>query len=284
MDPTSTEIAVTGGLAFATGAARRLLGPLADAIGRDLAARYEYRAANAERIVELVLEKLGEERLAQRGSVHPRLMQAVLDDGSWCDDALMQEYLAGILAAGRTAENPDDRGVMWAKLVMRLSAFQIRTHYVLYECARRVLVGSGLVPGDGTRLKSEFLWSPGDEVPTALEVEGRHGKEVFSHAMLGIEREGLIGSFATGTVEDLGDALPQWSVGLPKTGSGLVYSLSASGVELYMWALGLGGDLDRFTHPSLGADVPADIDISLPTSIRLLRDISGMRDGSETSS
>ena len=98
----------------------KMLGPSADEIGEALRRWTSYRVRNVKRIAAVA------DRRAQgrEGVVPPRLAHTVLEEGSYCDDELMAEYLGGVLAGGRTPSGRDDRAVTWSKLITSMSTLQ----------------------------------------------------------------------------------------------------------------------------------------------------------------
>jgi hypothetical protein len=70
----------------------RVFGPSADAPGQALGRGTEFRLRNIGRIVEKADQKLGD-RADGPGSVPLRVIGTILDEGSYCDDELIVEYL-----------------------------------------------------------------------------------------------------------------------------------------------------------------------------------------------
>jgi len=126
------------GAKTANGLLTRALGPTADAIGQDLAARYsEYRQRNTGRIIGRAEKKARES--GRSGSVHPRVAHRVIEEGSFGDDAVIADYLGGLLAGGRTPNGRDDRAIVWSNLVTALSAAVYASRSVTYCDARPFL-------------------------------------------------------------------------------------------------------------------------------------------------
>jgi hypothetical protein len=234
-------------------AGRKLLGPLFDEMAEDLRQRYaDRRARNVLRIISSAAAKSGR-ALDDPGTVPPRLLGLLLDEGSWCEDEVMAEYWAGILAAARTRDGRDDRGATWAKLVSRLSSFQVRTHYLLYcEMRRAVLEAPPFDIGSST-LCDEFtaIYVPTSAFIKALD-PGEGVEAVLSHTVLGLQREGLISDriLAYGPKSDIeGLAL----ITVPE--GGLVAAASWAGIELFFWAHARSNLVERdFGRPDLPLD------------------------------
>src|SRR6266404_2227164 len=109
----------------------KLLGPTAEYIGVGLKNWTEKRVNNLARIFENAQKRLGG-NLNDPGSVPPRVLKEILAEGSFCDDELSAEYFGGVLASSRSEIPRDDRGAAFARLVSRLTSYQIRTHFLLY--------------------------------------------------------------------------------------------------------------------------------------------------------
>ena len=76
----------------------KLLGPTAEYLGDGLRDYTKRRAENISRIFQKASEKLGN-RIETPGEVPPRVLKAVLNEGSFCDDELAAEYFGGVLAS-----------------------------------------------------------------------------------------------------------------------------------------------------------------------------------------
>lgn len=114
--------------------ALKILGPTADYLGDGLQSWTERRVQNVRRIFEIAGRRLGDENLSRDGTVSPRILKAVLDEGSYWDDELGAEYFGGILASSRNEIGRDDRGATLAALVGRLRPINC----VVTTCSIRV--------------------------------------------------------------------------------------------------------------------------------------------------
>lgn len=120
------EVARAGG-----GVLSRLLGPTADEMGVQL--HQWYTRKNVERVAKRAEAKTDTE---VNGSIPPRVAAEVFEKAQWADDEFVAEYLSGVLATARTPAGKDDGAVSWTALVGRLSADQLRLHYILYRAIR----------------------------------------------------------------------------------------------------------------------------------------------------
>src|SRR5688572_17872133 len=97
----------TGLIGVASWAIYKLVGPAAEEVA-DAARRWTAnRTRNIGRVLEIAAEEAGDE-LDRPAQVHPRVAHRLLDEGSYCEDEVMQRYLAGMLRASRTETGEDD--------------------------------------------------------------------------------------------------------------------------------------------------------------------------------
>jgi hypothetical protein len=220
----------------AGGLLTRALGPTADVIGQALAQYADLRIRNVGRIVGRSEKKARES--GRSGSVHPRIAHRVLEEGSFCDDSVMADYLGGVLAGSRTPSGRDDRAVVWSNLVTGLSAAQIRLHYLLYrEWAVRLHDRIDLNPGISEGREQAVMYADLEPVMLALcvEDEDRDISAVFAHAVTGLVRQGLLEQNY-----GYGRSGPDNSPDAPYENV-LTVRPSVAGMELYGWAQGLPG-------------------------------------------
>ncbi len=84
-------ITVAGG----GGVLRKVVGPAVDEIAEGLRRWTSFRVGNVKRIAEAADRKMTDDD--DGGEVHPRIAHRLLEEGSFCDDDLMVEYLGGVL-------------------------------------------------------------------------------------------------------------------------------------------------------------------------------------------
>lgn len=215
-------LAVTGNLL------QRVLGPSADEIGIALARFTAFRVGNVTKIVEGA-ERKGRNR---RGSVPPRVVHRVLEDGSYSDDSVIVEYLSGVLAASRAEGGRDDRGVSWSTLIAGMSSIQIRAHYLFYrEWASRLHGRTDVnlaMEGDrGDAQMSGDLYELVACLSHDNAIPDGPRWPYLSHAIAGLERLGLLsGDYRLGPDVDH-EFDRAFSVGI-----------TIQGIELYYWAMG----------------------------------------------
>lgn len=214
----------------------RVLGPTADAVGEALGRYTTYRLRNVGRIVERADEKSDS---GKQGSANPRVAHILLEDGSYCDDEIMVDYLGGLLAASRTPTGRDDRAASWSNLVTSLSSLQIRAHYLLYrEWAEGLHDVKDINLGvDEGRRQAEMHLELIEFVNVLVMGEEIDQSSALNHAISGLVRVGLIADHYSYGQSGKPPA-PQ-----SKFEFALSVQPSAIGVELYGWAQGVSGGL-----------------------------------------
>lgn len=214
------------------GTVGRLLGPTIDLYAEELKQLNERilsrRRENVDRVLEKAAGKLGD-RINDPGSVHPKVFKEVFDDGSYAEDELVADYYGGVLASSRSGISRDDRGAAFAKLVSRLSVYQLRTHFLCYR-SLKAGIGRGIMDSINVPLNTEFRRStsvciPLDDYLVGMDFSPGENIDVVDHALSGLEFEGLI------------DPLNYIKTGLEES---LVIAPTNRGVELFLWAHGSG--------------------------------------------
>ena len=243
----------------------KIVGPTADYLGGGLKNLVELQVKNVEAIFSNAATKLGEDGLDQPGSVPPKVLKEILEQGAFCDETLGTEYFGGILASSKSGVKRDDRGATLASLVGRLSTYQLRCHYLMYAHAQRRLAGSELPLGIGNERKehAQFFmpyetWIRGMDFS---DDESPRFREIAVHCGLGLVRENLIEeSFASAEVPENLEASFGRDFGDRK---GIVFELSVLGIELFMAAHGMHQDsLPNFVSTDGSCEVAAPIDLS----------------------
>lgn len=182
--------------------------------------------------------------------MHPRVAHRLLEEGSYCDDELMAEYLGGMLAGSRTPSGRDDRAVAWSELITSLSAVQIKAHYLLYTSWALLLKGRvDINLAVSTGRNQATLDVELAEFATAITQGSELEVDVAqSHAIPGLARVGLLDN--------------EYGYG-PREGAarGSSFSLvlrvqpSVAGIELFGWAM---GDAALTPHRFISIEVAED--------------------------
>lgn len=230
----------------------KLLGPTADYLGEGLLNFTKKRVETIGKIFQRAESRLGD-KINHTGSVPPKVLKAVLDDGSYSSDDLTIEYLGGILASSRTEMGRDDRGARMAKIVDSLSTYQLRTHYLIYSTIKHIFSGSGLSLNMEDRPKMQ-IFIPLSAYYSAMDFSEKESSQIsslLSHIFFGLHADNLIeGHFQYGDAESMKKVFPNAGE------SGILCQPSALGVELFLWAFGYSDRVQDFLfdsnfHPQL---------------------------------
>jgi hypothetical protein len=238
MDP-GTGLTILGSAIGGAKVVEKVLGPTADYVGVGLRNWTEKRVQNAGRIFEKAAIKLGE-KINEPGSVPPRVLKEILDEGSYCDDELTAEYFGGVLASSRTGTSRDDRAASYLKLTSELSAYQIRFHYVSYFAWRQLFAGSGLRPTFGEDLDKMWLFLPGSFLSVAMDFTADEpASDILMHCTSGLERHDLMNQAHWGSPEHVNPLNKQrgWC---EVSEYGLCIQPTQFGIDYWLWAVGLG--------------------------------------------
>ncbi|CRX39196.1 hypothetical protein [Estrella lausannensis] len=212
----------------------KVLGPTADYIGDGIKAFTEKRVQNLNRIFKRTSEKI-DKRGILTGSVPPRILKNILDEGSYVDNELAAEYFSGALAASKSDRSRDDRALTILKLLSSMSNYEIRLHYILYSAFREAFLSSGkfnvtdinksincelFVPI--SQFIDSFALEPGEDINTILE-----------HALPGLGTRDLINqAYAYGGKEFLAKRFKTAGDG------GIIAAPSLLGAQLFLAAHG----------------------------------------------
>ena len=213
----------------------KILGPTSDYIGGELKEFTERRVNNINAMFHNAARKLGS-KLDEPGQVPPKVLKTIINDASYSDDAVFVEYFGGVLASARTPTGRDDRGARLAKIVDGLSAYQIRTHYLVYSTvAKRFRVEDNTILTLKGRRKME-LFIPYNDYASAMQfTPAESNNQLLDHVMHGLANEGLIElDWQYGPKKALEAA------GKKSLGDGIVCIPSAFGAEVFLWAFGYG--------------------------------------------
>lgn len=133
---------------------QKLLGPTASYLGEEIKTLVEKSHHNLGRIFKKAIQKLGN-RIEMPGTVSPRVLKHVYEEGRFCEDDIAAEYFAGILAGSRSERPSDDRALVYIDTLKALSFFDIRLHYLSYITIRRAYIGiNGTAGCLGTEINS----------------------------------------------------------------------------------------------------------------------------------
>lgn len=210
-----------------------VLGPSLRSVGKVLGDWSDYRLRNLFSIGDKARRQLG--NAPEAGQVHPRVAHRVIEEGSWVDDDVMQEYLAGMLRASRTPTGGDDRAAYYVNLLASLTANQVRLHHAIYDALAAHKRPGDLDIANTGRVHEISVRAPLSSASVLLSnPHGAEDVDLVDGAVLGLYGEGLVGDgLAVGTPENLAGA------GTAVTEPTCLVLPSAVGALLYLWGRGL---------------------------------------------
>ncbi len=215
---------------------QKLLGPTADYLGAGIRDFTKKRVENIGRIFQKADERLGEKRETP-GSIPPKVLKIIINDGSYNDDSIAVEYFGGVLASSRTEIGRDDRGARMAKLVDDLSTYQLRTHYLIYSNIKQIFSTKNYQFNVNDRPNMQTFFP----FPSYVQTMGFSNEEkkkfdpLLRHTFFGLANDGLIeNDFYYPSKESI---LSRFN---GATDAGFICSPSALGAELFLWAFGEG--------------------------------------------
>lgn len=248
IDPSLTTALMAVGGTVGVPLTLKLLGKTADYLGDELQQLTQKRLQNIQNIFGSAERKLGD-RINEEGDVPPKVLRGVLDEGSFNDDFLVQEYFGGVLASSRSGVSRDDRGATFIAQLNRMSTYHIRAHYVFYSIIRSLYLGEGHALQVEAGRNQAMTFVPWGVFHIAMGFENEELDLLDSlcgYTMRGLQDESLItpDGWAIGTQDDI---LKLWN---DVPGDGLIFIPSASGVELYLWANGKSNvTVNNFLNP-----------------------------------
>lgn len=214
----------------------KILGPTADYMGGELQGLVEKCNINLDNIFVKAQRKLGD-KADEEGVVSPRVLKHVLDEGRFCEDELTAEYYGGVLAASKTKNQNDDRGVSFLKQLESMSSYQIRFHYISYYSVREAFKSSNLNPGNSSDCAKMEIFFPFSELADSMDVEcDISGWNIIIHAVVGLHKLGLIDNYQYGKVEHISKYFKGAET------PGFFITPNISGAELFLWGAGLHGN------------------------------------------
>ncbi len=106
---------------------------VSDEIGADFSERTSnWRLRNATTILEVTAEKY--DKFSKTGKDHapPRLINKVLQEGSWTDDTHLQKMWAGLLVSSCSQDGRDDGNLVFINILSQLTTLQVKI--LAYAC------------------------------------------------------------------------------------------------------------------------------------------------------
>ena len=198
-----TNVAIGAGLTVLSSQEilTKMLGPTADYLGGELKNFVVKCNINLDNVFVKAKEKLGS-RLNEPGQVNVRVLKNIIEEGRFCEDELIAEYLGGVLASSKSADGRDDRGIKLISYIKNLSSYQLRFHfiyyYLLYSLSEKY---SDSLPEDiflscDEEMERLSIFIPLDVYEKAMDFsdhEKKYENDMIRHSIEGLMREGLIG-------------------------------------------------------------------------------------------
>jgi len=124
----------------------RICNPAAEELGLLLKDQVRaWRLRNAVNIALMAEKKLAAITDSQDVSAHPRLVGAVIDNGSWCDAETVQEMWAGLLASSCSSDVPGEENLIFINLLAQMTSGQALILLHLCENTQKTLMAGELV-------------------------------------------------------------------------------------------------------------------------------------------
>lgn len=120
-------------------AAKKILGPTFEVIGRDMAQLY---AAGRDRILNVAIRKIPDPDDGKRANL--RVARDALWNGAFTESAVAAEYYGGLLASSRSEDGTDDTAIPFMQTVTSLSSKQLQLHYHVLRCLEQLQIETPL--------------------------------------------------------------------------------------------------------------------------------------------
>lgn len=276
VEPITTGAAALAAAWISKDGVQKLLGPSADYLGGEIKNLVEKSHKNIASIFKCAERKAGQ-KLELPGSVNPRVLKHVLDEGRFTEENLFAEYFGGVLASARTPDGSDDRGAYYAQIVQGMSVYQLKFHYMFYFLMWNLAKGKVLNLNTYTDREKIELIVPVQIVQENFKIENPLDMtSIFAHALAGLSRLGLI--------ED------GWKFESPETfkSSGILVKShsffvapSLTGLELFVWAHG-HGDLGVQAFLTTGLVTSDELQLKLTSLARFKTSEEAQANGTST--
>ncbi|WP_421230437.1 hypothetical protein [Aeromonas jandaei] len=221
----------------------KILGPTADYLGGELQEFTKKRIDNIGKIFKKAESKLGD-KIEQQGSVPPKVLKTIINEGSYSEDEIVIEYFGGVLASSRSDLPRDDRGARVAKALDNLSCYQLRCHYLIYSTVSIIHKSQQRSFKQHRDRQKLEIYMPINDFTAAMGLTQQEWEnpQILTHIFNGLNSDDLIAdNWAFGSVETLKTMSRSEVIIEP----GIVCTPTAKGAELFLWGFGCGShDLD----------------------------------------
>ncbi len=108
-----------------------------------------WRSKNARTILEKARRKMADDGdTANLTMAHPRLTYILLDQGSWHDDASIQDMWAGLLASSCAGDDRDESNLIFINLLGGMTVNEIAMFNYACNVANKIVSPEGLIIAD----------------------------------------------------------------------------------------------------------------------------------------
>src|ERR1051326_8640155 len=115
IDP-GTGLTILGSAIGGAKILEKILGPTSEYLGDQLKEWTIKKVTNTANIFKNAEKKLGD-KINEKGTVPPKVLKSILEDGAWAEENLQVEYFGGVLASSRSGVSRDDRGAYFTSLM-----------------------------------------------------------------------------------------------------------------------------------------------------------------------
>lgn len=116
-----------------------------------------WRANNLVAIARKSKEKYESNDPKNHGTAHPRIVHAILENGSWTDDDTLQEMWGGILTASAFGDGKEDENLIFINILAQLTVAQAKV--LNYSCkeAKKYISPGGWIMAEGLLVPLEKM-------------------------------------------------------------------------------------------------------------------------------
>lgn len=239
----------------------KLLGPSCEYLGDKIKDKIVHKGLeNIGNIFSKACKKLGN-KINEPGKVNSRILQSILTTGSFCEDELIQEYLAGALALSRTKDGIDDSVIGVIKIIESLSSIDLRLHYILYTSFYEKCKNKNLIIENLNVLKSYSPFIPIAE----LKKEFFYESNVCMNSSDLLNSKNLIDFFAFDDTNPL-----EITFNRTTDDAGLIFTPTLLGIRLFFTLHGTDFSNNQIFQNSIDVDNNLSIDFNKVDILDLL--------------
>jgi hypothetical protein len=233
MDQDPSVVIITG---LAVALAQKVFGRTFDLISDEVSGVTQQGIERLKRVFENANKK-SLNASDSEAAVPMRVAAKVIQEARFSADELMVEYFGGVLASSRTRISRDDRIASLVSLISRLSAYQLRTHYILYRTIKRLFDGTDIEMSSIGGRAGVHVLVPLSVYNSAMEFSvDEDERAILDHAMAGLLHEDLVEHETTWSGHR-GDLV---RIDSTEEGPSILVSPSIRGIELFLGAYGFG--------------------------------------------